>query len=507
MIKTILLIPRCLAGAALVLTAFCQTIGGAGTPGAESQPTALPSAGSARPGEQTVEAASSPTASFLPLVPEEYADRLVQPQDLRYLGAFRLPGGEERPKTFAYGGSAMTFNPNGDPSGPDDGFPGSLFISGHDRLAYGELPDGGQVAEVSIPLPVQSQELGALETAEFLQDFSDVARGFFPGLDEIPRLGLQYLDHPATGPKIHLAWGQHLQPDPPTASHAWFNPDLANPDMQGTWFIGNQPLYSVNGYLFEVPAAWADRHAAGPPLATGRFKDGGTGGMGPALLAYRPWVDEHGTPAADGAHLDETVLLLYASAEQTLDIEQALQGYQHPDEWEGGAWLTTSAGKSAVLFAGTKGVGAKYWYGFVNPTGPEQPCVYEEFVGQFTVCRQADGAPCPPEDLIECQDHNEYRGWWSSRFEARFLLYDPDDLARVAAGEIAPWQPQPYASFSFDEVLFHNPAGVEPDMLGTGVQRRYRVGEVAYDRRNGLLYVLELYADSPRPVVHVWRVE
>jgi hypothetical protein len=44
-------------------------------------------------------------------------------------------------------------------------------------------------------------------------------------------------------------------------------------------------------------------------------------------------------------------------------------------------------------------------------------------------------------------------------------------------------------------------------MLGWGEQRRYRIGPAAYDRANGLLYVLELYADGAKPVVHVWRVE
>jgi hypothetical protein len=44
-------------------------------------------------------------------------------------------------------------------------------------------------------------------------------------------------------------------------------------------------------------------------------------------------------------------------------------------------------------------------------------------------------------------------------------------------------------------------------MLGTGVQRRNRIGAVAYDRNNDLLYVLELFADEAKPVVHVWRVE
>ena len=431
---------------------------------------------------------------------------LVRPEDLVYQGAFRLPGGGVRPQTFAYGGNAMTFNPDGDAAGPDDGFPGSLFATGHDRLPYGELPDGSQVAEISIPAPVVSEDLADLPQAAFLQGFQNVAAGFFTELEEMPRIGMEVLDTPATGPKIHLAWGQHLQPDPPVASHAWFDLNLSAPAVQGTWFIGHQSLYSVNGYMFEIPAAWADEHADGRYLGTGRFRDGGWSGMGPALFAYRPWIDEAGTPAASGTHLAETVLLLYASSEDTPDIERCLDGYQHPDEWEGGAWITTHTGKAAVLFAGTKGTGAKHWYGYVNPAGPEHPCVAGEFVGQFTVCRLANGSPCPAEDLSECAGHNDYRGWWGSRFDAQFILYDPADLARVAAGVMASWEPQPYAWLDVDEYLFLNPAGLEEDMLGTGVQRRYKIGAVAYDRSNGHLYVLELFADEARPVVHVWEV-
>ena len=43
-------------------------------------------------------------------------------------------------------------------------------------------------------------------------------------------------------------------------------------------------------------------------------------------------------------------------------------------------------------------------------------------------------------------------------------------------------------------------------MLGTGVQRRFRIGDVAYDRANGLLYILELFADEAQPVIHVWQI-
>jgi hypothetical protein len=360
--------------------------------------------------------------------------------------------------------------------------------------------------EIIIPAPLNSRDVNALPQADFLQNFQNVAQGFFVGLDEIPRVGMAYLNTPATGPKIHLAWGQHLQPDPPVASHAWFAPNLAAPNMRGTWFIGNQSSYSVNNYLFEIPAAWANQHASGRPLGTGRFINGGWSGMGPALFAYKPWLDASGAPAPNGAHLSETPLLLYAKSTETENIERCLNGYQHPDEWEGGAWLTTANGKSAVLFAGAKSTGAKYWYGFINPAGPQYPCVYEEFVGQFHVCRLANGEPCPPQDLTECAGHTSDRGWWSTRMDAQFIFYDPDDFARVAAGQMQTWEPQPYASLDLDAHLYLNPSGIEIGMLGSGAQRRFRIGDVAFDRAHGLLYVLELFADGAKPVVHVWRI-
>ena len=130
----------------------------------------------------------------------------VNPADLEYLGAFRLPGGDDPPQTFAYGGNAMTFNPDGDSSGAQDGFPGSLFVTGHDRVAYGGVPDGDQVAEVSIPAPVISRNIAELNTAEFIQDFTNVTAGHFTELEEIPKVGLQYLNRPETGPRIHIAW-------------------------------------------------------------------------------------------------------------------------------------------------------------------------------------------------------------------------------------------------------------------------------------------------------------
>ena len=98
-----------------------------------------------------------------------------------------------------------------------------------------------------------------------------------------------------------------MPPENPGPTHGWFSADLAQPDFQGVWFIGDQSFDSVNGYLFEIPTDWADAHAQGRVLATGRYRDGGWSGMGPALFAYRPWhrrriaVTNGHTSPGDGA--------------------------------------------------------------------------------------------------------------------------------------------------------------------------------------------------------------
>lgn len=420
---------------------------------------------------------------------------LIRPQDLDYLGAFRLPDGGAPPLTFEYGGNAMTFDPDH----------GTLFISGHDRLAYGQLPNGSQIAELRIPEPVNSRRLEELPYAEFVQPFRDVLQGYFAGIDEIPRLGMAYLDHPLTGPQIHLGWGMYLPADPPVATHLWFSPDLSAPQVQGPWFIGDQPHDRVNGYLFALPEAWSEAYTGGRRLASGRFKDGGWGGMGPALFAYQPW-DARGNPLPAGSHLPEVTLLQYESSLNTDNIERCLQGYQHPDEWEGSVWVTAASGKQAVVFSGTKSNGGKYWYGYANPAGVQYPCIDSDLIGDFPLCRLADGSPCPPEDLVECPGHTVYRGWWTSHWDAQLMFYDPADLASVAQGRLSPWEPQPYATLDVDERLYFQPAVWDQDMLGVGDQRRYRLGDVAYDAAQGRLYVLELYGEGAKPVVHVWQV-
>jgi hypothetical protein len=86
------------------------------------------------------------------------------------------------------------------------------------------------------------------------------------------------------------------------------------------------------------------------------------------------------------------------------------------------------------------------------------------------------------------------------------IFYDPADLVAVAAGTRAPYEPQPYAALTIDERLFLPDPPAEADAIGRGVQRRFRLGETAYDRARGHLFVVERFGDGTRPLIHVWKV-
>ena len=156
------------------------------------------------------------------------------PEDLEYLGAFRLPdaiGGSN----WDYSGQGLTYYPGGDPDGPDDGFPGSLFGFGHDHHM--------QVSEISIPAPIISKNLDDLNTAVTLQPFADITGGIFnPEEMDLPVADLAYLPSQAgqDSGKLHFTFGQHFQDFEP--SHGWAELDLSNPRPAGPWVLGLHKL-------------------------------------------------------------------------------------------------------------------------------------------------------------------------------------------------------------------------------------------------------------------------
>ncbi|NQT26035.1 T9SS type A sorting domain-containing protein [candidate division KSB1 bacterium] len=383
----------------------------------------------------------------------------LQSGDLEYIGAFRLPDSPGMPDNVNWSwnawSSALTFYPDGDAEGPEDGYPGSLFGVGHDHTQY--------VSEISIPVPVIStaKSLEALNTAETLQEFRNI-RGSLFGEMEMPRVGLEYV--PAQGEqtadKLYFAWAPHLDEGATHPSHGWCGLDLSDPQTAGAWRIGEYWNYVTGDYLFTIPEAWGNAHTTGKRLATGRFRDGGQGSMGPSVFAIGPW--NAGNPPAPGVTLSAVQLLLYGTAYE--ENPAMMDAYHHSDEWSGAAWMT--AGEyAAVVFIGTKGLG-ECWYG----------------------C--ADGTDEPPWPY-DCD-----RGWWSSEFSGQMIFFDPADLAAVAQGGMEPWEPQPYAALDLDDVLFH----VESS------QQKYHLGAAGYDHDHGLLYVFEPLTDDDKSIIHVWKV-
>jgi hypothetical protein len=433
---------------------------------------------------------------------------LVQPSDLSYLGAFRLPdreAGAPDQESWEYSGGALTYYPGGDSGGDGAGHPGSLFGTGHNIHNY--------VSEISIPAPTDSSNVVDLSYAETIQGFADVQGDLFDGLTGMPRVGMQYLPAQAgqSSAKLHLSWGAHHQDEgspSQTPSHAWCDLTLSTPNTQGAWWIGAttvERLYRSNDYIFEIPSSWADAHLGEARLATGRYRDGGWSGMGPNIFAYGPWLD--GSPPVSGTVLTAHELLAYSysGGDHTLDY------YHDSDDWTGGAWLTAGS-RSAVVFVGTKGGGDYWWYGYASPGGDGVPCVwFPDIPGEGTprCFRSSDGSSCV-DDFPEgsCTGYVEAtKGWWSSRADAQIIFYDPADFAAVENGTMAPSDPQPYARLDIDDhLLLDWPVGTETD-CGSGDQRKCRTGAVAYDRERGFLYVLELFADEAKPVVHVWQVE
>ena len=132
------------------------------------------------------------------------------------------------------------------------------------------------------------------------------------------------------------------------------------------------------------------------------------------------------------------------------------------------------------------------------------PCVHVSPV-DGAMCFNADGTPCQADIAADCHGPS-YKGWWSSRFDVQMIFFDPADFAAVLNGTMEPNEPQPYATLDIDEHLFLN-ATIEAENLGTGDQRRFRIGEMAYNREGGLLYFFEFFADEAKPVVHVWGIK
>lgn len=400
-------------------------------------------------------ATSSPIRQKSPLHPQ-----MVTPGNFEYLGAIRPPLVQGRSSTFSYGGWAVTYREDGDPDGPDDGFPGSLFIGGHRQQQL--------VAEVTIPRPVISPEknLDDLSVFEVLQDFGDITGGIRTHLtagssEPFEIGGMQVVDdglHWTTYKYYNVEGRDYL-------SHALSSLDLKRPQPKGLWHLGpfqsgdaRWHSYKHAGYICAVPDNIADRYLGGRNLMSGLQIVTGLqkSSQGPALFAYK--IPERTPPP--GASLDAVPLLWYP-------MGSPIDKHHHADSWQGAAWLTLGD-KQTVIVVGRKAHGPVHY-----------------------------GEPRPGD----CYEDKGYHG---SSYEAQMLFYAPGDLlsaGRRPVANVRPW-------YRWDSTT---PGGGIDRFMFQDCGRE--IGGLTYDRKRNLLYMVEVAAGLTSenewevlPVVHVMRL-
>jgi hypothetical protein len=367
--------------------------------------------------------------------------------DLVYRGAFLLPAPASDRKTFAYGGTALAFNPAGR----------SLFAVGHDWYQL--------TAEVTIPRPVKSTRLAALHRSRYRQGFRDATSGKIDATGQTGNkiggqlvyrgrlYGSVYVYYDAAGKQVVSHWARS-------------STSLTRGSVKGLSRVGNAGAGFVSGFMAEVPPRW--RSLLGGPAITGNccIPIISRTSFGPAAFAFDPSrIGRAGTVPA-------TPLVYYPQAHPTLGAWDS--SWNPPRVLFGGG--TTMGGvvlprrSRTVLFFGTQGTG---------------PFCY----GEGTDQRDLAGMPTPDGSTWCYDPDGSSKGTHAYPYVAEVWAYDAKDLLAVSRGRKRPWDVRPYATWTL-RLPF-----------GSG-----RIGGAASDPARGLIYLSQQYGNGTDPVIHVLKV-
>lgn len=361
--------------------------------------------------------------------------KYLMPSDLEYLGAFRMPTDRAGSTNgFTYVIGAMTFSPHGDTAA--DGFPGALVIAGH-------TSENGPVAKISIPAPVQSRNLAELPRAAVLHPF--VRFGTFPPQQQ-RAMALEEV-----GETTYVAMTDAYLPSTDSLRTFSWGPRSLSSYGPMRW-VGGDRVHCFGDYLFALPKWWSDKYAPGRFLGMGRHRWGDLCGQGPAVFAMNPHQDPQ-----DSLQPLSTVPLLRYLPRVNNQPTGPMVSYSHGGDYYPGAAFLESGRKSALVFSGHKGLGTG-WYG--------TRCGVQGF-----------------------HDTLGYRAY--------FVFYNPDDLGRVAKGELAGHLPQPYAGRDLNDRMIPS---------NTTECTDYYMHALAYDRARNVLYGVQKYPGENQ-VIHAWKVK
>lgn len=370
----------------------------------------------------------------------------LQQLELRYEGAFRVPGGgTDTQDTFEYGGTAVTF----------DSVRRSLWMVGHDHYQ--------RAAEVTVPDVRIADNIGGLDTAQLLTPFRDLLQGRrsqIGGTDaKIGGLIREGSDW------IASAWlyydAEHVQ------SRSHFRV-AASGTVTGPFQLGTEDRRAgfVSGYMAPIPPEWQGR--LGGTALTGQccIPIISRTSLGPGAAVFDP---RHvGTRAT----IPVTQVLGYPQSHPTLGHWEAPPGGLFNGNTQVGG-VVFPRDSSTVLFFGRVGLG-DFCYGTGTPE------------------RNLHGRPVPGSGGFYCYDPAGFDvGTHGYPYALHVWAYDANDMVAVREGRTAPWDIHPYA------------AGVFQLPFERGLKT---VGGATYDEATGRIFVSVLLQDDALPVIHVLRM-
>ena len=366
--------------------------------------------------------------------------------DLRYLGGFRLPAESSNGDTFSFGGKQLTYNPVNN----------SLFVGSR----------RGNVAEVSIPSPVNASNVNAMPFATYLQSFFDPTEGRLSQVatSGVNLDGLLVYDNKLYGTASIFYDANNTQ----RVSHYARSLQLGERSFEGwsqVWETGRTGF--VSGMMAVIPDEWRER--LGGVAATGQccIPIVTRTSWGPAAFAFDP--TQIGQPTVGATPLvyytdDHATLGAWSGSNPTYGATIAMGG------------MAIVAGTRTALFFGRNGLG-EHCYG----NGTNNQALHETM--------GADGSHW-------CYDPTSSdKGSHAYPYRYQIWAYDLNDFADVRSGAKQPWEVVPYGVWPFEVPTPE--AGV-------------RIGGVGYDPVTQTVYLSQLSADqdgySYRPAIHVLKI-
>ncbi len=388
------------------------------------------------------------------------SDRL-QPSDLTYQGAFRLPS------DCNWGSRGLSYYSAG------NGGLGSLLVTGFDQNAP-------EFAQVSVPEPGTATDWQELPESTMLTSMTNFDGGLVSrydaeyesfsehtvasGIAYVPQRGSQ------TSDKLYGSidfWYGVIDESHPTI---WFS-EMDGSNARGLYHVGPWELpYHGNksgDYIFSVPQWYADMYLGGMTLITGKTRGAFYGSQGPTLFAFMPWDSED-----PSGYLNAVPMLWYniyypdcAGPNVGDKANCDFPDFTMCDKWEGGGFVE-SGDKRAILLLGIKGLGDNS-YG--PPPSPD-------------VCEDSQGYHCDP-------------------FERQVIFYDVDELGEVAQGSRDAWTVLPYTIWRPEEFYLGDAEG----------QTCGQVGGIAIDTGGQRILMIEKgfggYNNENSAVVHIWSLQ